>query len=133
MAEIKRALPGCPALSCAGVWLLSPPSAQNIHKGPWALIRMAALHAMELGWRHLWKAVRKVKQRHVPHTVAEAADLVTCMSAQAATWLWALLQDFADLQAGWDDVSVDHSSCIGVISIATGDAEPRLCPNRPEA
>ena len=111
VAEIKRALPGSVALSSTDVWLLSPPSLSaesSQSKGPWALICMAALHAMELGRRHLWKAVRKANQRRrVPLTgPAEAADLVTCMPAWAATWLWALLQDFADLQdipPGWDD------------------------------
>ena len=73
---------------------------------------MAALRAMELGRRHLWQAVWKAKQRHVPLTAEpEAADLVACTSARAATWLWALLQDFADLQdipMGWDDVPAAH-------------------------
>ena len=135
VAEINRALPGSDALSCADVWLLSPPSAQNLHKGPWALICMAALHAMELGRRHLWRAVRKANKSLVPLTAPEAAELVTCTSARAAIWLWALLQDFADLQdipKGWDDVQADHP-CIGIISSATGDAEPRLCLNRPVA
>ena len=135
VAEIHRALPGSDALSCADVWLLSPPSAQNLHKGPWALICMAALHAMELGRRHLWRAVRKANKSLVPLTAPEAAELVTCTSARAAIWLWALLQDFADLQdipKGWDDVQADHP-CIGIISSATGDAEPRLCLNRPVA
>ena len=81
------------------------------------------------------RAVWKAKQRHVLLTAPEAADLVTCMSARAATWLCAILQDFADLQdipTGWDYVPADHP-CIGVISTATGDAEPRLCLNRPDA
>ena len=82
-----------------------------------------------------WRAVRKAKQSLVPLAAPEAAELVTCTSALATIWFWALLQDFADLQdipTGWDDVQVDHP-CIGVISSATGDAEPLLCLNRPVA
>ena len=62
------------------------------------------------GGRHLWRAVWKAKQRHVPLTALEALGLVTCTSTRAATWLWALLQDLTDLHdipVGWDP-RVEH-------------------------
>jgi hypothetical protein len=101
------------------VWLLQPP-AQHVQLGPWLVVAMAALEAMEHGRRALWR------QHHHGHgsgglrPVEEGGRVVQAAAAAAARQFWLLLLDFAGDQRapvgrdpsqrwrGWGEVGAGH-------------------------
>ena len=104
VAELVLALPpGTAPLTPLEVWLLRPPSCPvTINSDMWAFVCMAAIHAMELGRRHLWSLVK---------SSSPPRDLVIQASRRASTQLWVLLQDFATLQSpppSWESAGAHH-------------------------
>jgi hypothetical protein len=75
-------LPQAP--SRAHVWLLRPPG-DKIADGPWALVALAAVAAMEFGRRVLWAQA---------HAGVAREEAVAAAGNRAAEWFCAALRDF---------------------------------------
>jgi hypothetical protein len=75
-------LPAEPAR--AHVWLLRSPG-DRVAEGPWALVALAAVAAMEFGRRRLWA---------LTHAGAEREAAVAAAGNMAAEWFRAALSDF---------------------------------------
>ena len=125
VAELQRGLPAReapPPLSPADVWLLQPPAGRTVHPGIWAFVCMVALHAMELGRRHLWSAALRAT------AVGPPAQLVASASRVASAWMWCLLQDFVDLHEvpeGWGGkLGTSRHPFIGIARAAGVEAAP---------
>lgn len=126
-AQLEAALPGV-RLERAHLWLLRlPPGGHGLCSRAWALVSLAALHAMEHGRRHLY-ALRAgpawpdpgpaghrvlggalpphVFDAHVRQHIFAARDVLVARVCNAtAGRFWRNLQDFVDAQgsipAGW--------------------------------
>ena len=85
---------------------------------------MVALHAMELGRRHLWSHALSA------HALG-SAQLVESASRAASAWLWCLLQDFVDLQDvpdGWGGIlGTARHPFIGITHPGVGAASGDRC------
>ncbi len=105
--QLQRGLGNRP-LAQWNVWLLQPPP--GVRPAVWRVVALAALEAMEMGRRALW---RKWVKAGRPEAEEERAAVVEAAGQRAAASFWLALHDFArggrclDSQ-GWAAVGPDH-------------------------
>ena len=131
--EINASLPPtCPPVTCAHIWLLSPPPVRPgstpLHPGVWRITAAAAVAAMDYGRRTMHALQREhLRDQNKTQTVITAffpngsgaisalykgRDTIPRASRKAAAEFWNYLQDFADLNqqppTTWMGVTPDH-------------------------
>ena len=105
--QLQRGLGNQP-LAQWNLWLLQPP--RDVRPAVWRVVALAALEAMEMGRRSLW---RKWVKAGRPLEAEERAAVVQAAGQRAAASFWLSLHDFARggrcLDShGWASVGPDH-------------------------
>jgi exonuclease III len=108
--QLRRGLGNRP-LARWNVWLLQPPP--GVRSAVWKVVALAALEAMEMGRRALWREWVRRGRPQDEEDVAERAAAVHVARQRAASCFWLSLHDFAHggrhiEGSGWDGVDADH-------------------------
>jgi hypothetical protein len=96
--EISSNVPGLASLSCADVWLARPPS-PVVCKPVWIVVCLAAVHAMNIGRKLLWKLHGRGARSPSP---SQPGDSLRRAKLAVVAHFWVCIQDFVCLNKhGW--------------------------------